>query len=512
LKNLPPPPPRILLLIVATILALSRCSDVAEADKKPDQPNLTEAEIKRLVLLDEDYVYPLEQTKTNAMNLAAKFLDEKDGVKRSISKLITVPSRYSIEKKTLIKTDFSIAKPETPSLYIANFNEKDGYVILSADKRVPEIVAIVGSGTIDSLAHPGLRVFLSNAVMHMDEMVAEMESFRNDVAFRSMVAKLGEALTKEKEKTSKSGRSAIGCQYLRVPGGRTDINCPGGCSYYTSTVPIQTVNTETYIAPILLSTLWEQGPPFNNGQPEGGCQSSSYYCGTNSRYLAGCVAISESQVVAHFAAKTNSFWQSITTKGCQNFSNPEADAVAGLNHSIYLDYGIYVSRSCGSTAAGFQWGDLQFTDPRGISPKYGLVEGEWRAWNTTHIRNSLSQGSPVIIQGKQHLCWALFGWVGCGGGHQWVIDGMRDLGVQTTYQFVAYYEGDDCPSNEVTYYTYSINSTTNTQIHQNWGWGPNMGSGANDWYAQNAFESNVPHTGDWNYNHANYIVAYITAR
>jgi hypothetical protein len=78
---------------------------------------------------------------------------------------------------------------------------------------------------------------------------------------------------------------------------------------------------------------------------------------------------------------------------------------------------------------------------------------------------------------------------------------MRDLGVQTTYQFVAYYEGDDCPSNEVTYYTYSINSTTNTQIHQNWGWGPGNGSGPNDWYAQNYFNG---------YGHANYIIAYIT--
>ncbi|MCX8491183.1 MAG: Spi family protease inhibitor, partial [Cyclobacteriaceae bacterium] len=496
-------PPPALLLIVATIVALSRCSDVAEVDKKPDQPNLTEAEIKRLVLLDDDYVYPLEQTKANAMNLAAKFLDDKDGIKRSISKLITIPSRYSIEKKTLIKTDFSIAKPETPSLYIANFNEKDGYVILSADKRVPEIVAIVGSGTIDSLAHPGLRVFLSNAIMHMDEMVAEMESFRNDVAFRSMVAKLGEALTKEKEKTSKNGRTSIECHYLRIPGARTNMNCPGrgGCSYYTSTVPIQSVSTTTYIAPILLTTLWEQGPPFNNGQPNGGCNTSSYYCGTNSKYKAGCVAIAESQVVAYFYSKQNPFWQSITGKTCSSFSAAESQAVASLNHSIYLDYGIYVDRSCASTAAGFQIGDLQFTNPRGISPGYGLVQGEWRSWNTGDIRNSLSNGSPVIIQGKQHLCCFIWCW-GCGSGHQWVIDGMRDLGIQTTYQFIAYYQGDDCPSNKVTYYTYSINSTTNTQIHQNWGWGPENGSGPNDWYAQNYF-------GD--YNHANYIVAYITA-
>lgn len=47
-------------------------------------------------------------------------------------------------------------------------------------------------------------------------------------------------------------------------------------------------------------------------------------------------------------------------------------------------------------------------------------------------------------------------------------------------------------------------------IHQNWGWGPNSGGNPNDWYAQDAFETNMPHSGDLNFNHANYIVAYIT--
>jgi hypothetical protein len=470
---------------------------------------LTEAEIKRLVLLDGDYVYPLEQTKANAMNLAAKFLDDKDGIKRSISKLITIPSRYSIEKKTLIKTDFSIAKPETPSLYIANFNEKDGYVILSADKRVPEIVAIVGSGTIDSLAHPGLRVFLSNAVMHMDEMVAEMESFRNDVAFRSMVAKLGEALTKEKEKTNKNGRTSIECNYLRIPGARTNMNCPGGCSYSTNTYPIQSVNTTTYVAPILLKTLWDQGPPYNNGQPISDCNILGCGGTSNSRYLAGCVPISEAQVVAHFAARNNPTWQSIVTKTCNLYSQPEADAVAWLAHDIYLAYGIYASRGCLSTGVYNGSGaDVGLINPRGITPSYGLVQGEWRSWNTGDIRNSLAVQSPVIMSGFTDLDCFLGLWCwGSGSGHQWVIDGMRDLGVQTTYQFVAYYEGDDCPSNEVTYYTYTINTTTSTQIHQNWGWGPNQGSNPNDWYAQDVFQAKY---SSKNFRHAKYIVAYIT--
>jgi len=479
------------------------CGDVNLTEKKLDQPDLTDAEIKRLVLLDENYIYPIDQTKTTVLNLASKFLDEKDGINRSISKIITVPSRYSIDKKTLIKTDFSISQPETPSLYIANFNKTDGYVIVSADKRVPEIVAIVGSGTIDSLAHPGLRVFLSNAILHMDEKVAEMESFRNDVEFRSMVAKLGEAITKEKEKTSKNGRSSRECNYLRVPGARTDLTCPGGCNYVSSTRPIQSVNTTTNVAPVLLTTLWDQGPPFNNLQPIGGCQVSSYNCGSNTRYYAGCVPISEAQVVAYFKAKIDPAWQTITNKQCQNFSNPEADAVAQLANFIFTVYqatGTSTSRDCSGTGVGNGNSDINQRNPVGISPAFGLVQGEWRGWNTGDIRNSLAAGKPVVIKGFTDLGCFIFCW-GRGSGHQWVIDGMRDLGVRTTYQFTAYYQGDDCPSNEVTTYTYSINSTTNTQIHQNWGWGPFNGSGPNDWYAQDYFNG---------FGRAKYIIAHIT--
>jgi Spi protease inhibitor/Peptidase C10 family len=502
---------------IVALLAFWSCTDTAIKKDSSNQPDLNNEEIRRLVLLDTSYIYPLEQAKINALNLSAQFLDKRDGIKRSISKIITVPSRFSIDRKTLVKTDFSISKPETPSLYIANFNEKHGFVILSADKRSTEIIAIVGSGTIDSVAHRGFRVFLSNAVMHIDEKVAEMESLRDDESFKSMITKLNEAFAKEVEKksNSKNGRVAVGCTYLRVPGARTSVACPGSdCMYVSSTVPIQSINTTTYIAPVLLSTLWDQGPPYNNGQPEGGCYE--YGCGgtSNSKYPAGCVAISEGQVVAYFQAKrNNTFWQSVVGKPCSSYTSDEASGVASLAHSIYLDYGIYVSRECGAVGAGFQIGDLQFTNPRGISPGYGLVQGEWRSWNTGDIRNSLSNGSPVVIQGKQHLCCFIWCW-GCGDGHQWVIDGMRDLGIQTTYRFTASYQGQNCTASQSNYYqtyTYTSNTVTNTQIHQNWGWGPSTGSGANDWYAQDVFQSSYQVAGwDNNYNHANYIVAYIT--
>ncbi len=78
------------ILLVIIIISFNCCNDNGVKKKDSKQPNLTNEEIKRLVLLDQDYVYPLEQAKINVLNLATQLLDSKDGIKRSISKIITV--------------------------------------------------------------------------------------------------------------------------------------------------------------------------------------------------------------------------------------------------------------------------------------------------------------------------------------------------------------------------------------------------------------------------------------
>lgn len=98
MKKLSPPASKILTLLAISLL-LWTCSDVALVNKKLDQPDLTEAEMKRLVLLDENYVYPLDQAKANVLSLSSQFLDEKDGIKRSISKILTVPSATLLTRR-----------------------------------------------------------------------------------------------------------------------------------------------------------------------------------------------------------------------------------------------------------------------------------------------------------------------------------------------------------------------------------------------------------------------------
>ena len=63
------------------------------------------------MLLDTSYVYPLEQAQISALSLATQFLDKKDGIKRSISNVITVPSLFTIKGKTSIKKVLPVLVP-----------------------------------------------------------------------------------------------------------------------------------------------------------------------------------------------------------------------------------------------------------------------------------------------------------------------------------------------------------------------------------------------------------------
>lgn len=363
-----------LLLVVSALAWSCQTNDVNKSAK----PKFTNDELARIVLLDTDYSLSQTTAKNLATDIAARFLTKNDGQPREISEITTVPSLYKLIGKTLIKTDFSISKPETPSLYVVNFKDKKGYVVMSADKRAPGVLAMVGKGAMDSNAHIGLALFLENAIKHVDEVVAKTESFRGDDIYKSMQSKLNLI-------NSESGKAHDGAKVANVP-----------CTATTTTDIVAAYSFSSYIAQPILNTLWDQGPPYNLGQPDNGC-SSSGYCNTNSKYLAGCVAVAEGQVVAYFLGKKKiGDWSTIvgTPIACY-LSGTQQSEVSTLLHNIYLDYGIFVNRTCGVTGAGLEISDITVTNPRGISPNYGLVTGEWRSWNTGDIRNSLSQGSPV---------------------------------------------------------------------------------------------------------------------
>ncbi len=122
---------KIYAYVLAIAIVLLSCKESAVKMKPRTQPQLTNEEMQRLVLLDTNYTYPVAIAKETALKVATQM---KDGQNRVISNEVTVPSLYSITGKTNITTDFSISKPKIPSLYVINFKDSKGFVVVSADK------------------------------------------------------------------------------------------------------------------------------------------------------------------------------------------------------------------------------------------------------------------------------------------------------------------------------------------------------------------------------------------
>ncbi len=137
-----------------------RCNEVGikTPQKKLDQPELTTEEVKRLILLDTNYVYSLASATKDAAQIATE-LDQSDlrkgkNIKRSISQVIA----YSIPDT--IRFPKSINRKNDPGFYVFNFSGNNGFAIISGDERVLGRLGYSGTGTLDNDPHTGLRIFM----------------------------------------------------------------------------------------------------------------------------------------------------------------------------------------------------------------------------------------------------------------------------------------------------------------------------------------------------------------
>jgi hypothetical protein len=157
---------QVLSIAVIAILfsvLLSRCNDSGLKPKeKIDQPDLTVEEQKRLILLDTNYVYSLDAAKQDAAAVAAELddEDEKNGIKvtRSISEI----KSYSI--LDTVQYPSEVNRKNDPGIYVFNFTDKNGFAIISGDKRIMGRLGWSGKGTVDANPVLGARIFLNRLI------------------------------------------------------------------------------------------------------------------------------------------------------------------------------------------------------------------------------------------------------------------------------------------------------------------------------------------------------------
>lgn len=468
------------------------------------------------MLLDTTFVYTVEEAKQDALLIASELdaEDAKEGkkVSRRIIEQMTVPIQ-----DTVMYPHTDRSKSNDPGFHIFNFSDQNGFAIISGDKRAFGRLGWSSQGTIDKDSK--ITMFFSRAATYIQAKRWETEAMRGDSAHISLLEKLSGYKIDATGNGSTNGRAAIDCPIERRSG---RVICTG-CDLYTFSYLVSSSSFTNTIVPPILRTERSQRTPYNNNYGSSNCGERWDVCGSNrnSNYLAGCVPIAASQVIAHYwgrnpaRARFGTDWPIIanTDHACR-LTTSQVNDVSKLVRDVYGRY-VFTFKNCSDIGD-----DGTFTLPypeNAICSSYGFVQGEWRNYNNGDLEKSLKNGSPVPTYGTQHLwCYCalwlpILGcvWEPCIGDltkyHEWVQDGLQTVGTQSTYRMfpVDYENCTYLPSFDAVYTT-----VTNTYVHNNWGWG-----GLNNgWYIQGAFGGNeVYGNGNvYSYNHDDHIIAYIT--
>lgn len=63
---------------------------------------------------------------------------------------------------------------ETPEIHVFNFDNEQGFALMSGDERIPSLLALADSGSInrnDTIDNPGLAIFLDNTASYLAEIM-----------------------------------------------------------------------------------------------------------------------------------------------------------------------------------------------------------------------------------------------------------------------------------------------------------------------------------------------------
>lgn len=402
-------------------------------------------------------------------------------------------------KWTVQRVPMSAFKPHTRSdgatetgdaIYVVNFDNDEGFAILSADDRLPDDVIAVSSrgNLIDFTPYP--EEGYEDTLTLEDLYVPEDDDYLLGSVTPDRV--IGGLVTNYVIEWTDSIGGDLGG---RFPGSPPPTPPSDPITY---TYEYQTVEH----IPEMLTTTWHQESPYNDQ-----CPNRYHYKGflgitytTIKPYnfdaygewgsdfvkeedlLAGCVAIATAQILAYneypalsdvLGENVEEDWEWLLADHSAILDpDEEAEAIARQNelyaklvHKVGvccdMNYGFYKKQSFTTPAAA-----ARYLEDMG----YSNVDA--RKYDFSKTRSMLDNNLPVFV-GTVRLCGGV-------GGHAWVVDGYR----QVDYVKI----GKD---NNGSVISHSVESSS-YYVHCNWGW-----EGVCDgWFANSMLENKYIETDD----------------
>lgn len=443
-----------------------------------------------MVALTSDTHISVEEAQELALSTAAQMREVEGILTKSPLQIASVEVVANNERKPYVATK-SGETPEQGDVYIINFANNQGYVVTSADSRVPGVLAYNSYGNLGKeIDNPGQAIMFSYMQDYIEQ---ERENFEKNKETLKIQAEehIFAQLPKEKQK------ELIEKGYFDEKGKRilskyTIKKCEEGDIRYEYG-KIETV----YVKAPLLKTLWGQGGDYND--------KVSVVCG-NDQAAVGCVATAVGQLMAYHKKPTvfkdrEMHWEDMTKIDAGDmFSNiyslgltPTAKediqhllARLGDSDLLAMNYG------CEKGSGAYDTNALRTLHKMGYSAD--LID-----YSVPTLIDNIKNNQPIYISGSSTKTTYTTGWwlwkkerIKYEDGHAWVIDGyvLKEQDVTRRIEL-------HCPlfSGMLDLKEQVYKSKKEIRlIHHNFGWGENKdelsGKYANDtgWYNLGIFD------------------------
>jgi hypothetical protein len=403
----------------------------------------------------------VESKSVNAKNLVpvelAKEVAQKFNATTYLHKSTNGSNQTNINNRVLTVSNNIVSqytvndKNGVPSTYIFNFDNNNGFVIVSADYGLRPILAYVEHGNYNGTNVPdGFQDWLNRTKENTEVLRANFydNSIPGALAWRKYFAEYGVDTTIIAGKTMPIDPDPNPCDNPPPP-------------------------NSTMVGPLVPIT-WGQSCTYNDL-----CALNQNFtcnsCGTG-RPLTGCVATSMAQVIRYHQFPNNCSYTSMPTASGNN------DVQA-----LMRDAGISVNMQYGCNGSGAY---VSSVEPA-LKNTFGFSSANTWSYSSSSYNQGYGRVKDNIIY--NHWPVILAGSYATAGGHQWVCDGT----LQTTYYF------GNCGS--------SNSSATYLNFHMNWGWHEDYMNGTsfsdyNGWFA---FDNWTINGLNWNFQYSQYAITEI---
>ena len=424
-------------LLFASLLGFGLfCSCTHKLDVAPETPSF-----------NGDYTIPIETALNSLEGFLASYGDKltKGSLKPEIDNWFPISNGVATK---------GIKPPQL--IYAVNFKDKNGYALISADRRIStDVIAIIDSGEVtDKDFYPVDK----NMVVSDDDDLSPAE-------FKAMVDSgvLAMNFVPINRECLKFAEAEVRNYSLTLDENINTGNVNTGTVVETHWETIKTV-------PMMLNTVWTQ---------IGDQNVFNKYCptvGVSKKELApaGCVCIATAQIIAYheFPKPLRCNNIDIDYSIIKSFYRLDEGRIkTGIpksskeNKAMMSNFIFDISKSCKTKYGkifGNSWGFAWPWNARKCLEKYGYkdVRLNW-GYDEGKVINSLDKGCPVFISAISKVI----------NGHAWVIDGYikRDKKTST---------GDVVKSQ--------------TLVHCNWGWN----GLCNGYFTSGVFKTNSAEISD----------------